>query len=75
MNDVCKLALKNKKQINEAKENRYGVWDGYTSCRNSRPTLQSKVVKVDDKKDTTSGSKQLTSSLHLMVEGALSAMD
>ena len=62
MNDVCKLALKIEKQLKEAKGNRYGVRDGYTRGGNSRPNLQSKVVKVDDKKDTLSVGKQVASS-------------
>ena len=62
MNDVCKLALKIEKQLKEANRNRYGVRDGYTRGGNSRPNLQSKVVKVDDKKDTPSGGKQATGS-------------
>lgn len=62
MNDVCRLALKIEKQLKEAKGNRYGVRDGYTRGGNSRPNLQSKVVKVDDKKETPSGGKQAAGS-------------
>ena len=62
MNDVCKLALKIEKQLKEAKGNRYGVRDGYTKGGNSRPTLQSKVVNVDDKKDTPNGGKHAAGS-------------
>ena len=61
MNDICKLALKIEKQL-EAKGNRYGVRDCYTKGGNSTPTLQSKVVKVDNKKDTSSGGKQVIGS-------------
>ena len=46
MNDVCKLALKIEKQLKEVKGNRYGVRDCYTKGGNSRPTLQSKIIKM-----------------------------
>ena len=62
MNDVCKLALKIEKQLQEAKGNRYGVQGGYTRGGNSRPNLQSKVVKMEDMKDTPSGGKQVVGS-------------
>ena len=62
INDVCKLTMKIEKQLKEAKGNRYKVWDGNIRGGNSRPNLQSKVVKVDDKKDTSSGGKQASSS-------------
>ena len=58
MNDVCKLALKIERQLKEAKVNRYGFWDSYSSKVSSKPTLPSKVVKVDEKKEALSGSKQ-----------------
>ena len=46
LNDVCKITLKVEKKQNEEKGSRYG----YTRIATSKPTLQSKVVKPNDKK-------------------------
>ena len=67
--------MKIEKQLKEAKGNRYGVRDGYTRGGNSRPNLQSKVVKVGDKKDTSNGGKQALVHLQPVVDDALNAKD
>ena len=54
--------MKIEKQIKRVKGNQYEAQNGYTKGVNSRTTLQIKVVKVYDKNDTTSGSKEATSS-------------
>ena len=75
INDVCKLALKIEKQLKKAKGNRYGVRDGYTRGGNSRPNLQSKVVKVDDKKTHRVEVSKLLVHLLLVANDALNAKD
>ena len=59
LNDVFKLAVKIERQLKKTTGNRYMFQDGYARG-GSKSTLQSKVIKGEDKKKGTSGGKQET---------------